>query len=1024
LAKIQAGNAPGQQRIREEKGYRMRKITKILLATTCITGLATPALAQDNAPDDAEAGAASSGSIVVTGSRINRPNSTAAAPITSVTNDAIRAQAAVNIEEVLNRIPQISPDSQQNYSDSDGRQRIKLRNLGFERTLTLVDGKRVGTMNGVDANMIPTSLIKRVDVLTGGASAVYGSDAVAGVVNFIMDDDFEGIQLNGNYNFYLHKNKRTLVSDVASQYGFDQPARGTAIDGGRSDISLTFGKKLFDNRFHISGYVNYREAALVPFSSRETAGCQLTETVKDGPLTCTTSTYTPNGYVSPRTGTASGEQYVNNPDGSRTLVPYSDALAANPYDGYSFQRANKRWNAGGFTSFELSDAAELYGSVMWFRDRSANPYPARVLSSTSYGDGNTPYTVNCNNPLLSASQAQTICGSAAGTSDLVPIELRYRFNNVNPIEEVYLNKGLRATAGVRGQFAQGWSYDVGGVYARNRMDMTWGRPDFDRVNNSLNVVSVNGQLQCASGTADGCLPFDAFSANSATNNQALFDYLTATGFGTSTTINSLYDAVATVQGDLGTYGIQSPWAEQGVAIAIGAEFREDKLKSYADDVWRKYMGGSDSNLSQNVWEGNVEVQVPIMEHKPFADLLQFNGAYRLSKYSSNPSTFSTWKAEAIWAPIPDITFRGSINKAQRAPTVVEAYQGSNISYDRINISYNDICAPTVTYTTGANGQQIPVYGAPAASREVCAATGLADSLYGSPTLVCPTDVGCTVRRGGYTVNPETAYTKTFGVVLKPSFLPGLVVSADRFMIDLNDSIGYNDYDYFSNGCLQTGSEFFCSMFVRNADGTLSSNPSTNPTTGFIRGGTTNYYKSKSHGWDFQGQYSKVLGKYGTLALDFAGSLTTLAGGQDSPILPKYNCAGYYGGTCGQLIPKWTHSLRATYTTEDRFFNASFNWRYVGPLTNVSNSNDPALGGNASTERETFYRIGAQNYFDLALTFRVDAAYSFRISANNIFDKLPPLLPNSYGYGLSRSNTLSARYDSLGRQIAIGATVNF
>nr|WP_240511121.1 TonB-dependent receptor [Novosphingobium panipatense] len=1003
----------------------MRNITKLLLATTCISGLATPALAQDNAPDDAAgAASASGGSIVVTGSRINRPNSTAAAPIVSVTNDAIRAQAAVNIEEVLNRIPQIAPDSQQNYQDSDGRQRIKLRNLGFERTLVLVDGKRVGTMNGIDANMIPTSLIKRVDVLTGGASAVYGSDAVAGVVNFIMDDDFEGLQLNGNYNFYLHKNKRTLISDVTSQYGFDQPARGTSADGGRADLSLTFGKKLFDDRFHISGYVNYREAALVPYSARETAGCQLVEAVKDGPLTCTTSTYTPYGYISPRAGAASGNQYVNNPDGSRTLVPYSDAMAANPYDGYSFQREDKRWNAGGFTSFELSDAAELYGSVMWFRDRSTNPYPARVFAPSSYGDGNSPYYVNCNNPLMSASQAQTICGADAGTSTLAPVDVRYRFSNVKDIEDVYLNKGLRATAGVRGQFAQGWSYDVGGVYARNRMDMTWGQPDYDRVNNALNVVSVNGQLQCASGTADGCLPFDAFSANSTTNSQALYDYLTDGGFGTSTTINTLYNAVATVQGDLGTYGIQSPWAEQGVAIALGAEFRQDKLKSYADDVWRTNNGGSDSNLSQHVWEGNVELQVPIIEHKPFADLLQFNGAFRLSKYSSNPDTFSTWKAEAIWAPISDITFRGSINKAQRAPTVVEAYQGSNISYDRINTTYNDICAPTVTYTTGANGQQIPVYGAPAASREVCAATGLADSLYGSPTLVCPTDIGCTVRRGGYTVNPETAYTKTFGVVLKPSFLPGLVVSVDRFLIDLDDSIGYNDYDYFSNGCLQTGSDFFCSMFVRNADGTLSSNPGTNPTTGYIRGGTTNYYKSKSHGWDFQGQYTTGLGKYGNLSLDFAGSLTTLAGGQDSPILAKYNCAGYYGGPCGQLIPKWTHSLRATYTTDNRFFNASFNWRYVGPLTNVSNSGDPALGWSETSERETFYRIGAQNYFDLALTFRVDEAYSFRISANNIFDKLPPLLPNSYNYGLSRSNTLSARYDSLGRQIAVGATVNF
>ncbi|RZM26285.1 MAG: TonB-dependent receptor, partial [Sphingomonas sp.] len=128
-------------------------------------------------------------SIVVTGSRIQRPNSTSAAPITSVTAQDIRAQAAVNVEDVLNRLPQVAPDSQQTYNDSDGRQRIKLRSLGFERTLVLIDGKRLGTQNGQDVGIIPPSLLERVDVLTGGASSVYGSDAVAGVVNFILKKD-------------------------------------------------------------------------------------------------------------------------------------------------------------------------------------------------------------------------------------------------------------------------------------------------------------------------------------------------------------------------------------------------------------------------------------------------------------------------------------------------------------------------------------------------------------------------------------------------------------------------------------------------------------------------------------------------------------------------------------------------------------------------------------------------------------------------------------------------------------------
>ncbi|ATY34596.1 TonB-dependent receptor [Sphingomonas psychrotolerans] len=979
----------------------------------------------DTQAEQAEADSNEDAVIVVTGSRITRPNAAAASPITSVTSDSIRAQAAVNIEEVLNRIPSIAPDSQQNYQDSDGRQRIKLRNLGFERTLILVDGKRLGTMNGLDANMIPTSLISRVDVLTGGASAVYGSDAVAGVVNFIMDNDFEGIQANANYNFYAHQNKPGLVSQVASGYGFNQPDHGLAVDGGRVDLSLTAGKKLFDDRFHISAYVDYRQANLVPYSARETSGCQLVEGAKDGPLSCSISTYTRTGYVSPRSGPNNGNVYVNNPNGTRTFVPYSTALAANPYDGYSFQRKSERWNAGGFASFEISDAAEIYSSAMWFRDKSANVYPARVYSSTAYSDG--PYQVSCANPYMSAAQATTICGAAAGSTTFVPIELRYRFTGVPDLEDRYLNQGTRITGGVRGAFAQGWSYDIGGVYARNKMTMSWAQPTYARVNNALNVVSNNGVISCANDVANGCLPFDPFSANSSVNNSALYNYLIQDTYGNSTTTNTLYNGIATVQGDLGTYGIKSPWAEEGVAIAFGAEYREDQLRSHADALWRENVSDdADRYLSQHVWEGNVEIQAPIAQDKPFADLLQVNGAFRLSKYSSNPDTFSTWKAEAVWAPIPDITFRGSINRAQRAPTLVEAFQGSNTSYGRITTAYNDICAPTITGTViGPNGQPINTYGAPVASRAACAATGLSDALYGSATLLCPTDVGCTYRAGGFTVDPETAYTKTFGVVLKPRFLPGLVISADRFLIDLNQSIGYNDYAYFSRGCAETGEEFFCSMFVRNANGTLSSTPTSNPTTGFIRQGTTNYYKTKSHGWDFQAQYALPLGGAGRVDFDFSGSLTTLAGAQDASFLAERNCVGYYGGAgCGQFIAKWTHNLRGTWTTADQFFSASLNWRHLGPLTRTSNSGEESLGASPDSVRTTFYRIDAYDYFDLALNFRIQKGFSFRVAANNILDKTPPVMPNSYDIGLSRANTISARYDSLGRQIAVGTTINF
>ena len=996
--------------------------------------VSAPALAQTTTTDDTNIGqspqeaaakaataagetppaAQPGGDIVVTGTRIVRPNVTAAAPITSVTSADIRAQAAVNVEDVLNRLPQVAPDAQQTYNDSDGRQRIKLRSLGFERTLVLIDGKRLGTQNGQDTGIIPTTLLERVDVLTGGASSVYGSDAVAGVVNFVLKKDFEGLQLDANYNFYNHNNKDTVVSPLARAAGFTSP-RGWTNDGGRADLTLTAGHGFFDDKVHVSGFVNYKNTDEIALTSRSNAGCYLTQLQLNGPLSCgLTPSSSTSGLITPQSGPNAGAQLVNNPNGTRTFVPFGagQGNASNYFSGYAYQRPSERVNAGGFVTAELAPEAELYASGLWFRDKSYTNYPT-IASGT--------VNVSCANPFLSASQATAIgCGVAGATS--VPVNLAYRLGEMNDRPDTFVNTGVRLTGGVRGKVGDAWTYDVGGVYARNHQDYIPSFPTPGNLQNAVNVGGTAANPVCASGAA-GCVPFDIFSAGN--TNPALINYLFTTG--TSQTTGTLYDVLANVSGDLGKYGITSPFAEQGVAIALGAEYRKDTLKSTADASYRSALGGTDSYLSQDVWEANAEVQVPLIEHKPFVELAQVNGGYRLSKYSSNPSTFNTWKIEGIYAPVKDITFRASFNKAQRAPTVVEIRQATNIDFAAGGAgTFNDFCAPTPI--PGPNGV---TYGAPLASREVCRATGLSDALYGSTSLLCSNGTtpngtaACTVRSGGFTADPETAYTQTYGLVLKPRFVRGLVFSVDRYRIKIDNSLGYNDYSYYTDGCLRSGGDqFFCQGIVRNANGTLFSNAASNPTTGFIRQGTSNYYTSIARGYDFQAQYLLDLGSTGRIDWSFNGSLTTFAGGQDSPVQPERNCAGYYGNGCGQLIPKWSHGLRATYTTEGRGFSASFNWRYVGSLTNADNSGDPAIGGTAARARTSYYRVAPANYFDLALNFAIAKQFSLRLIANNLLDKAAPIVPDSYNISLARGNTIPQRYDSLGRNIAIGTTINF
>ena len=961
--------------------------------------------------------------IVVTGTRINRPNTFSAAPITSVTVQDIQAQAPLNVEEVLNRLPQVAPDSQQNYTDSDGRQRLKLRSLGFERTLVLVDGKRLGTQNGQDTNIIPASLLQRVDILSGGASSVYGSDAVSGVINFILRKDFTGLRIDTNYNFYNHLNRDTIVTPYAQAASFNTP-RGYTNDGGRGDITVTLGKSMLDDRLKVSTFFNYRHADQVPYSARSSSPCQLTQTGRDGPLSCSPlSTYSPSGYISPRSGANSGTAYVNDPLGTRTFVPYGPGRgnAANPYDDYSYQRAGERYTVGTFASFEIAPEAELYGTMMAFRDTSQQTSPLRVYSYTVFGS--TPYQVNCNNPFLSTSQAQALCGTtAAGTAASVPLDVRYRFDGQLQGTE-YLNNGLRATGGIRGQVGDAWSYDIGGVYARNYQRTAYSvYADPVRVNRALNVVNVNGTPTCASvvsGVDSGCVPFDAFRA--ASGNAALTKYLFSGGSdGATFNIGTLYDVVASATGDLTKYGLKTPWADDGLAVSFATEYRKDTLVTGANQTYVSQYGDNDADLKQDVWESNVEAQLPLVQKRPFFELLQVNGGARVSKYSSNPNKFVTWKVEGLYAPIPDVMFRSSFNKAQRAPTVVEVRQATTVSYGTTIVS--DFCAP-VSRSNGSGGTTTT----PLASREVCRATGLSDALYGSPTLLCP-DNSCTVRSGGFVADPETAYTLTYGLVVKPRFLKGLVFSVDYYRIRINNSLGYNGPDYYSEGCLASnGDSFFCSGIVRNpSTGTLYSVAADNPTTGFFRAGTTNYYRSVSEGYDFQGQYTLGLGEVGRLDWSFNGSLTKNAGGQDSPVRAAYNCTGYFsnGIACGQLLPKWMHGLRTTWTTADNVFNVSFNWRYIGALTTANNSGQEVIGGTAQRFQTTFARIAPQSFFDLSMNFNVAKRFALRLIANNLLDRTPPIIPNSYTVSLSRNNTLPQRYDSLGRQIAIGTTITF
>ncbi|RYH09152.1 MAG: TonB-dependent receptor, partial [Alphaproteobacteria bacterium] len=362
-----------------------------------------PAYAQNAPAEEADDAAV----IVVTGSRIPQPNLTGLAPVTVVGAPEIRAMGVTRTEDLINSLPQAFGDQGGNLANgATGTATINLRNIGAERTLVLINGRRLmpgdPTSSAADINFIPSSLVKRVDVLTGGASSTYGSDAVAGVVNFIMDTDFEGFQIDGQYSLYQHNNNSSLLNNAHQLRGFPQP-KGSITDGGTVDVTLQFGGKFGDDdQGHFVAYAGYRKLKAVTQNRRDFSSCasqsrtpaQIAAAPTDL-LRCGGSATSPNGtFFDWNSNTL---QIGPN----RTFIPGSTPYNFAPLN--YFQRPDERYTAGVFADYEINEHFHPYMEAMFMDDRTV----AQIAESGNFGN---TLSINCDNPLLSAQQFTRVCG--------------------------------------------------------------------------------------------------------------------------------------------------------------------------------------------------------------------------------------------------------------------------------------------------------------------------------------------------------------------------------------------------------------------------------------------------------------------------------------------------------------------------------------------------------------------------------------------------------------------------------------
>jgi iron complex outermembrane recepter protein len=975
--------------------------------------------------------------IQVTGTRIRSANVEAAAPVISVSAEELKLEGTSNVETLLNNLPQVAADQTQGQSNGGtGTATVSLRNLGANRTLVLIDGKRLGpgdasggTGAAADLNFIPATLVQSVEVLTGGASTDYGSDALAGVVNFKMKRDFEGIEIDQQVGTYQHDQQNGLAQGLLGADGLATP--GNQLGGTNYTSTIIAGANGANGKSNITMYMTDAHTDAVLQGSRDFSACEIENTAESSagktPLECGGSVNSPQGLffsnVTPgangafpagpgQASVAGGGEFTTNPNGTASIVPGSVNFNFNPLN--FLQRDDQRYTGGAFTHYQVAPWMDLYADFGFLDDKTTAQIAPGGLFAGSGPTGTV--NVNCTNPFLGAQQALAFgCGdptfvgtNGAGPGQVAILTPGLRFAGI-PRQDILEHTDYRFVVGSRGDLPYGFNYDLSVSYWNSGYsDETSGFASFTKVQDAL-LVTTNaaGQPVCISGNA-GCVPLNIFSRNGAVaaENSVLTNSLI---------IGSTTEVVAqnTISGDLGRFGVISPLAKDPVSVAVGFEYRFENIVKTPDEENQTgdLLGGAGDVLPVNGSYDDQdffgEVHVPVVQDLPFAKSVDLDLGLRHSGYQvyGTDQTYdtNTYKIQGDWQIVNDVKLRGGYNRAARAPNTFELFDENTVA---LTSGFDDPCSgPT-----------------PAASLAACERTGVTAAQYGHiadcPAAQCSELVG-----GNLQVKPEEADTYTWGIVYTPTYLRNFAFTMDYFTISIADAISDGGIapNISLDQCIAAASPL-CANIHRGPGGIIFGQQA------FITATTQNAGNESTNGLDFTTNYKHDLdfigaGDLGTVSVNFIGTWTGSLDTTPFPGSGSFNCAGLFGITCGEPDPSWRHQLRTTWITPWDA-NISLNWRHLSGVSFDGNSSNPILNGGAFNT--TTEGISSYDYFDLATTYQVRSNLELRAGINNLFDRDPPIVnaniagPGAFGNG----NTYPGVYDALGREFFFGATMKF
>ena len=1031
------------------------------LATCAFAALSLLAMAQ-RAPAATEP-AAELTEIIVTGSRIAAPNEVSTSPIQVISSQYIATTGKTDITDLINQLPQILNNSlgqdlgntTSGLTTAGGIATADLRGLGPNHTLVLVDGRRLGQGSpstaiqspAPDLDQIPAGLVDRIEVVTGGASAAYGSDAIAGVINFIMKKDFQGFQIDGQYNEYDHNNDDTYMQNLSRSFG-TTPATGNIQDGRQRTFGVLMGTNFADGAGNVTGYMSYRHADPVASSDRDYGACELYPVYTRGVVTQATCGGSANSNLfNPATGPEAGNVYSVL---GHSFVPFGTAGTTPPTEFNSqpyiyMTREDDRANAAVLAHMTVTDYFQPYSEFYFMDDRSntlvapaAAFYTANPFDPTLSGG----YPVNCNNPLLSSQQQSILCTPAqiaaananpeAGCTLASPGKLSANCSDVligrRNIEGTgrgadYEHENYRAVLGSKGDLLDngGLTYDFYGQYFyTNFTNTNTGYFNFQGLDNAFQVYNNNGTPTCVSGGA--CVPYNIFKDGGVTQSALNYLYLNGLGVGTSTLRTEHGELTA----QLGKWGITSPFAHEGLGINAGFEHRNDHEYFQGDYAEQNQLlsgfGSATAAIDESlsVMEGFTEFRAPLIQDMPFAKELLFDTGYRYSNYTSNSGTnhigfeAHTYKFEVQYAPVQDVRLRVSYDRAIRAPSVIELYNPQIVG--QIG-SGNDPCAPPVTLSEaecGRLGVSAAQYAASVAGHAINGVNPIPQCVAGQ----------CSQLQGGNTaLKPEQAETYTIGINFAPSFLPKFTASLDYYHIALKDEINVIPAQDILTDCAATGNPAYCSGVVRSVQ-TGGLNGVNLATGGYLVQTDLNLGGVLVSGVDAQLAYSQDLpAGFGNVHYDMVGTWTQHNISTPVPGGPSYDCAGLFGAACQTVTPRWHHNFRVTWNTPWDL-SASATWRFFSDVHQDANTGNPLLANPNYKYDEFNPSISPQTYLDLEATWHPTKILTVRAGANNVLDKDPPLLVAQTGLVANGAANTSDAYDIFGRQLFVSFTAKF